>query len=264
MNKITICGVRCWNFSCTGRLVNVWKKLRTKSQQQEWHLHVILRLIYCAKNETATSKVHIGGKMEESLLTAISGSPCQVLQAICAGGCLVAGAKVQGCHLLRDSLHVQVFGMAPDVSTGIQVVGSSESDTEVVSDPCSVYESPHFPAASPIFDTPVFATPSPESCPLIDTPVLSSSSPDVSIIPTTPSQEPHTTISYSRGQRLEELVSLSSTTSEELVSSCVSRASSPATTISYEDDLSPVTLPLCVQWYVRGLASGAAWSAARE
>ena len=123
---------------------------------------------------------------------------------------------------------------------------------EVVSDPCSVYDSPHCSAASPGFcpisGTPEFATPSPESCPLIDTPVFSSY--DVSEVPTTPSQEPHTTIGYSRGQRLEELVSLSSATS-----SCVSRASSPATTISYEDDLSPVTLPLCVQWYVRGLAS---------
>ena len=249
-----MCGVRYWNSSCTGRSASARKQLRTKPQQQEWHLRVILRLIYFAKNEPASCEVHFGGKLGVFALAAMSGPSCQDLQPACAvsgGNCLVAIAKVQGCHLLRDSLHVQVIGMAPDVSTGIQVVGSSESDTEVVS--------PHISAASPgfcpIYDTPVFATPSPESCPLIHTQVFSSTSPDVSEVPTTSSQEAYTTIGDSRGYRLEILVSSSSA-----MSSCESRASSLATTISYEDDVLPVMLPLCVQWYVRGLASDAARS----
>ena len=115
-------------------------------------------------------------------------------KTVCIHGsvyCLVAKVTVQGCHLPRDFLHVQFTGMAlnrtgtcraPDISAGFEVVGSSESDTEVVLDLCSVHDSPQFSAAStvpsPMFDTPEFATASPESCPLIDTPVFSTSSPE--------------------------------------------------------------------------------------
>ena len=147
-NKITMCGVRYWNSSCTGRSASAWKQLRMMSQQEEWPLRVILRLIYCARNEPASCEIHLGGKVVVFALAALSGPLCLDLQPACAvsgDSCLVAIAKVQGCHLLRDSLHVQVFGMAPDVSTAIQVVGSSESDTEVVSDPSSVYDSQHLP-----------------------------------------------------------------------------------------------------------------------
>ena len=114
-------------------------------------------------------------------------------KTVCIHGsvnCLVAIVTVQGCHLPRDFLHVQFTGMAlnsagtrraPGISAGFEVVGSSESDTEVVLDLCSVHDSPQFSAAStvssPMFDTPEFATASPESCPLIDTPVFSTSSP---------------------------------------------------------------------------------------
>ena len=162
-----------------------------KSQQQEWRLRVISRSMYCAKNEPASCKVHLGGKVRELASAVISGASCQDLQVTCevSGGsetvciyvsvsCLAAIVTVQGCHLPRDSLHVQFTGMAlytvgtcraPDASAGfVEVVGSSESDTEVVLDQCSVYDSPQFSAASP-----EFATPSPESCPLVDTPVFS-------------------------------------------------------------------------------------------
>ena len=168
--------------------------------------------------------------------------------SVCIHGsvyCLVAIVTVQGCHLPRDFLHVQFTGMAlnrvgtcraPDISAGFEVVGSSESDTEVVLDLCSVHDSPQFSAAStvssPMFDTPEFATASPESCPLIDTPVFSTSSPEscpsyvVSEVQTTPSQQVFTT---------DVLESSSS-----VASSRESRSRSPATTISYEDHIPPV------------------------
>ena len=47
---------------------------------------------------------------------------------------------VQVCHLQRDCLHVQITGMALN-SAGFEVVGSSESDTEVALDLCSVHDS---------------------------------------------------------------------------------------------------------------------------
>ena len=246
----------------------------------KWRLRVISRSMYCAKNEPASCKVHLGDKLGDFASAVMSGASCQDLQATCevSGGsetvcfhvsvsCLAATVTVQGCHLPSDSLHVQFIGMAlytvgtcraSDVSVGLEVVGSSESDTEVVPDQCSVYDSPQFSAASPMFDTPEFATASPESCPLVDTPVFSTSSPgscpwyNVSVVPTTPPQEVYTSVGTSRGHRLDVLGSSSSDASFS-----ESRSPSPATTISYEDDFPSVVLPLCgnAQWQEGVLAS---------
>ena len=115
------------------------------SLQEEWPLRVILRLIDCVSNEPASCEIHLGGKVVVFALAAIYGPACQDLRLACAvsgGSGLVAIAKFQGCHLLRDSLHVQVLGMAPDDSTVTQVVGSSKSDTEEVANPRSVNDSP--------------------------------------------------------------------------------------------------------------------------
>ena len=132
----------------------------------------------------------------------------------------------------------------------IEVMDSSDSDTEVVPDHCSVFDSPQFSAASPVscsmFNTPEFATASPESCPLVDTPVFSTSSPgscplyDVTEFPTTPSREVDAAIGTSRRHRMEVLG-----TSSSDASLCESRSPSPVTTISYEDDFPPVVLPFC-------------------
>ena len=124
-NRITMCGVRYWSFSSTGRLASVWKQWRTKSQQLKWRLRVISRSMYCAKNEPASCTVHLGGKLGDFASAVMSSAWCQDLQATCevSGGsvtvcfhvsvsCLAATVTVQGCHLPRDSLHVQFIGMA--------------------------------------------------------------------------------------------------------------------------------------------------------
>ena len=222
-------GARCWSSSSTGGLASLWKQWWTMSQQLKWRSRVISRSTCCAKNEPApcnnllvTREVSGGGK------------------TVCIHGsayCLVVIVTVQGCHLPRDFLHVQFIGMAltrdgtcraPGISAGFEVVGSSESVTEV-------YDSPQLSAASslssPMFDTPEFATPSPESCPLVDTPVFSTSSPEscpsyvVSEVPTTPLQQVFTS------NVLESVCSIAS--------SRESRSRSPATTISYEDHIPP-------------------------
>ena len=250
-------GVRCWSSSSTGGLASIWKQWWTMSQQLKWRLRVISRSMCCAKNEPAPCIVHLAGKMWIFASAVMSSALCQNLlvtcevsgggKAVCIHGsvyCLVAIVTVQGCHLPRDFLHVQFIGMAlnragtcraPDISAGFEVVGSSESDTEVVLNLCSVHDSPQLSAASsvssPMFDTPEFATPSPESCPLVDTPVFSTSSPEscpsyvVSEVPTTPSQQVFTT------DVLESACSVAS--------SRESRSRSPATTISYEDHIPP-------------------------
>ena len=221
-------GARCWSSSSTGGLASIWKQWWTMSRQLKWRSPVISRSTCCAKNEPApcnnllvTREVSGGGK------------------TVCIHGsvyCLVVIVTVQGCHLPRDFLHVQLIGMAlnrdgtcraPGISAGFEVVGSSESDTEV-------HVLPQLSAASslssPLFVTPEFATPSPESCPLVDTPVFSTSSPEscpsyVVSVPTTPSQQVLTT------NVLES--------SSSVASSRESRSRSPATTISYEDHIPP-------------------------
>ena len=65
--------------------------------------------------------------------------------------------------------HLACFRVA-----GIQVMDTSESDTEVASDHCSVCDTPRFSTSShescSMFVTPEFATASPGSCPVFDTP----------------------------------------------------------------------------------------------
>ena len=242
-------GARCWSFSSTGGLASTWRQWWTMSQQPKWRLRVISRSTCCAKNKPAPCKVHLGGKMGFVALAVMISALCLTCEVSGGGkaGCTHGSVNclaVQGCHLQRGLLHVQITGMAlnsagtcraPDISAGFEVVDSSESDTEVALDLCSVHDSPQFSAAStvssPMFVTPEFATVSPESCPLIDTPVFSTSSPEsgpsyvVSAVPTTPSQQGFTT---------DVLESASS-----VGSSRVSRSRSPATTVSYEDHIPP-------------------------
>ena len=184
-------GARCWSSSSTGGLASIWKQWWTMFQQLKWRLRVTSRSTCCAKNEPAPCNVHLGGKLGIFASAVMSSALCQNLLVTCevSGGgktvcihgsvyCLVVIMAVQRCHLPRDFLHVQFIGMAlnrdgtcraPGISAGFEVVGSSESDTEV-------HDSPQLSAASslssPTFDTPEFATPSPESCPLVDTPVF--------------------------------------------------------------------------------------------
>ena len=237
-NRITMSGAHCWSFSSTGGLASTWKQWWTTSQQPKWRLRVISRSMCCAKNEPTPRKVHLGGKMGIFALAGMISALCLTCEvsgggkAVCIHGpvdCVV----VQVCHLQCDCRHVQVTGMALN-SAGFEVVGSSESDTEVALDLCSVHDSPQFSAAntasSPMFVTPEFATLSPESCPLIDTPVFSlspESGPSyvASAVPTTPSQQGLTT-------DVLELVS-------SVGSSRGSRSRSPATTVSYEDHNPP-------------------------
>ena len=139
---------------------------------------------------------------------------------------------------------------AHDGSAVIEVLHSSESDTEEAPEHYTDYVSPQFSAVSPVVspmpNTPEFATVSPESCPLFDTPVFSSSSPgscpefEVSAVPATPSQEVEATFGTSRGHWMEGWEISSSVASLRDSRSC-----SPATTISYEDDFPTVVLPLC-------------------
>ena len=243
-------GARCWSSSSTGGLASIWKQWWTMSQQLKWRLRVISRSTCCAKNEPAPCNVHLGGKLGIFASAVMSSALCQNLLVACevSGGgktvcfhgsvyCLVVIVTVLGCHLPRDFLHDQFIGMAlnrdgtccaPGISAGFEVVGSSESDTEV-------HDSPQSSAASslssPMFDTPEIATPSSESCPLVDTPVFSTSSPEscpsyvVSEVPTTPSQQVFTT------NVLESVCSVASSRER--------RSRSPATTISYEDHIPP-------------------------
>ena len=190
-------GARCWSSSSTGGLASIWKQWWMMSQQLKWRLRVISRSTCCAKNEPAPCNVHLGGKLGFFASAVMSSALCQnllVTREVSGGGktvrihgsvyCLVVTVTVPGCHLPRDFLHVQFTGMAlnrdgtcraPGISAGFEVVGSSESDTEV-------HDSPQLSAAtslsSPMFDTPEFATPSPESSPLVDTPAFSTSSPE--------------------------------------------------------------------------------------
>ena len=250
-------GVRCWSSSSTGGLASIWKQWWTMSQQLKWRLRVISRSMCCAKNEPAPCNVHLGGKMVFFASAVMSSALCQNFLVTCevSGGsktvcihgtvyCLVAIVTVQGCHLLRDFLHVQFSGMAlnragtcraPDISAGFEVVCSSESDTEVVLDLCSVHDSPQFSAAStvssPMFDTPEFATASPESCPLVDTPVFSTSSLSPVLPMSCQKFRPH----HQQVFTTDVLESSSS-----VASSRESRSRSPATTISYEDHIPPV------------------------
>ena len=231
-------GAHCWSSSSTGGLASTWKQWWTTSQQPKWRLRVISRSTCCAKSKPAPGKVHLDGKMGFFALAVMISALCLTCEvsgggkAVCIHGSVDCVA-VQVCHLQRDCLHVQITGMALN-SAGFEVVGSSESDTEVALDLCSVHDSPQFSAAStvssPMFVTPEFATVSPESCPLIDTPVFSSSPESgpsyvVSAVPTTPSQQ---------GFTMDVLESVSS-----VGSSRGSRSRSPATTVSYEDHNPP-------------------------
>ena len=171
--------------------------------------------------------------------------------------------------------HLACFRVA-----GIQVMDTSESDTEVASDHCSVCDTPRFstsshescsmlvtpefataspgscpvfvtpefatasPGSCPVFDTPEFATASPESCPLFDTPVLATSSPgSCSMYDASelPTTPSKETDATVGTSRRYRMEALR--TSSSNASLCESRSPSLATTILFEDEFLPVELP---------------------
>ena len=173
-------GARCWSFSSTGALAGAWKQWWTKSPRLKWRLRVISPWMYCAKNEPTPGKAPLDGTMETLALAGLFSATCLIWEMSENGRAVcnhepVTSIVVQKCHLQYVYLHCQVTVMAL-TKTEFGGVISPENYTGRALDLCPVHESPHClttsTASAPIFDTPVFATFSPQSCSLIDSLVL--------------------------------------------------------------------------------------------